>query len=140
VLTLKSTIETVYFLENPEKKVTKFATGTQLLYEDTIKDVFGVASINDLNMMIRYNKGFQDSICLTHGITESNITLDRILRVASKLDLLLLRKQIVAERAEEVAIESDDNALSIPCPFDSTIKLREGVFKWDDSNSSYHLV
>lgn len=136
---MKSTIETVYFLENPEKKVTKFATGTQLLYDDIIKDVFGVASINDLNMMIRYNKGFQDSICHTHGIVESKITLDRILRVASKLDLLQLRKQMVDEHTEDMT-SAPDNALSIPRPFDSTIKLREGIFKWDDSNSSYHLV
>ena len=139
MFTLKSTIETVYYLENPEKKVTMFATGSQLLYDDIIKDVFGVASINDLNMMIRYNKGFQDSICHTHGITESKITLDKILRVASKLDLLQLRKQMVDERTEEMTIASD-NALSIPCPFDSTIKLREGVFKWDNSDSSYQLV
>ena len=44
-------------------------------------------------MMIQYNKGFQSSICKSHGVMENEITLEMILRVASKIDLLHLKKQ-----------------------------------------------
>ena len=133
-------IETVFFLENPEKNIIKFATGTQLRYEDVIKEVFGVACINDLNMMIQYNKSFQTSICNSHGISEKKITLDKILRVASKLDMLHLKKELMFQKNNELDDTPVDGDLSISCPLDSTIKLKEGIFQWDDSNFSYNAV
>jgi hypothetical protein len=80
--------KTIYYLENPESGISKIATGLQLKYEDTIKDVFGVADLKDLLMMLKYNKGFQESICKTHGVGEKEITLDLIFRIASKNDLI----------------------------------------------------
>jgi hypothetical protein len=133
---MDNSIETVYFLENPEKNITKFATGTQLRYEDVIKEVFGVACINDLNMMIQYNKTFQTSICNSHGISEQKITLDKILRVASKMDMLRLKNQLMDQKSNSL----DDEDLAIQRPFDSLIKLQEGIFRWDDSNFSYNAV
>ena len=141
MLFLDNSIETVYFLENPEKNIIKFATGTQLRYEDVIKEVFGVACINDLHMMIQYNKSFQTSICNIHGIPEQKITLDRILRVASKMDMLYLKKQMIdQERTNMESLPQDVEDFPIQCPFDSTIQLQEGIFRWDDSNFSYNAV
>ncbi|MCM3115598.1 hypothetical protein M3610_09890 [Neobacillus sp. MER 74] len=134
-------IETVYFLENPEKNITKFATGTQLRYEDVIKEVFGVACINDLQMMLQYNKSFQTSICNCHGISEKKLTLDKILRVASKLDMLRLKKQLLNQQYDKIIDEThQEDDLPIDRPFDATIKLQEGIFQWDDSNFSYNAV
>ncbi|WP_026567480.1 hypothetical protein [Bacillus sp. UNC41MFS5] len=134
-------IETVYFLENPEKNITKFATGTQLRYEDVIKEVFGVACINDLHMMLQYNKSFQTSICNTHGISEKKLTLDIILRVASKLDMLRLKKQLLDQQYDKMIDETHQKGnLPIDRPFDETIKLQEGIFQWDDSNFSYNAI
>jgi hypothetical protein len=133
-------IETVYFLENPEKNIIKFATGTQLRYEDVIKEVFGVACINDLHMMLQYNKSFQTSICNSHGISEKKLTLDKILRVASKLDMLRLKKQLMDQNNNSLDEITQDDVLPIPCPFDATIKLQEGIFQWDDNNFSYNAV
>jgi hypothetical protein len=137
---MENSIETVYFLENPEKNIIKFATGTQIRYEDVIKEVFGVACINDLHMMIQYNKNFQTSICNSHGISEKKITLDRVLRVASKMDMLHFKKQLMDQKKEGVDDEPLDVDLSIQRPFDSTIKLQEGIFRWDDNNFSYNAV
>lgn len=140
VLFLKNKIETVYLLDNPEKNITKFATGTQLIYEDIIKEVFGVACINDLHMMIRYNKSFQDSICSSHGgISEGNITLNMIIRVASKIDLLRFKKQLIDQTNNSME-EPQEGDLPIQCPFDPTIQLQEGIFSWDDSEFSYNSV
>ncbi|MEH7086859.1 hypothetical protein V7139_29750 [Neobacillus drentensis] len=133
-------IETVYFLENPEKNIIKFATGTQLRYEDVIKEVFGVACINDLHMMLQYNKSFQTSICNSHGISEKKLTLDKILRVASKLDMLRLKKQLMDQKYNSIDETVQDGDTPIDCPFDATIKLQEGLFQWDDSNFSYNAV
>jgi uncharacterized protein (DUF4213/DUF364 family) len=133
-------IETVYCLENPEKNIIKFATGTQLRYEDVIKEVFGVACINDLHMMLQYNKSFQTSICNSHGISEKKLTLDKILRVASKLDMLRLKKQLMDQKNNSLDEIAQDDVLPIPCPFDATIKLQEGIFQWDDNNFSYNAV
>jgi hypothetical protein len=91
MLRLELKVETIYYLENPEEGIIKFATGSQLKYGEIVKDVFGVADLNDLLMMIEYNKKFQDSICKAHGIKEQEITLDRIFRVATKEDLLQLK-------------------------------------------------
>ncbi len=137
---MENFIETVYFLENPEKNIIKFATGTQLRYEDVIKEVFGVACINDLHMMIQYNKSFQTSICNSHGISEKKITLDKILRVASKLDMLRLKKQLMDQNSNSLDELSQDSDFPITCPFDATIKLQEGIFQWDDNNFSYNAV
>jgi hypothetical protein len=134
---MDGSIETVYFLENPERNMIKFATGKQLRYEDVIKEVFGVASINDLHMMIQFNKGFQTSICNCHGISEKSITLDRIIRIASKTDLLRF-KQLILEQMTTGEEESNINPSK--CPFDHRIKLQEGIFQWDDSNFSYNAV
>ena len=137
---MENFIETVYFLENPERNITKFATGTQLRYEDVIKEVFGVACINDLHMMLQYNKSFQTSICNSHGISEKKLTLDKILRVASKLDMLRLKKQLEDETNNNMDELPQNVELPITCPFDATIKLQEGIFQWDDSNFSYNAV
>lgn len=137
---MENTIETVYCLENPEKNIIKFATGTQLRYEDIIKEVFGVACINDLHMMLQYNKSFQTSICNTFGISEKKITLDKIIRVASKTDMLRLRNQLIEEQKnspDDMEIEADT---SLQRPFDSIIKLQEGLYQWDDANFSYSAV
>jgi hypothetical protein len=133
-------IETVYCLENPEKNIIKFATGTQLRYEDVIKEVFGVACINDLHMMLQYNKSFQTSICNTYVISEKKLTLDKILRVASKMDMLRLKKQIVEQQNGRLDELPQEDALPIPCPFNATIKLQEGIFQWDDNNNSYNAI
>lgn len=129
---MEASIETVYFLENPEKNIIKFATGTQLRYEDVIKEVFGVASINDLHMMIQFNKGFQTSICKCHGINEKNITLDRIIRIASKNDLLRFKQEIL----DQMALGTEE----MICPFETRIKLQEGIFQWNDTDFSYNAV
>lgn len=123
-------IETIYYLENPETEQIRFATGSQLKYEDIIKDVFGVASIHDLPMMIQYNKGFQTSLCKCHGIKENEITLEMILRVASKMDLQKIKKDDMSNPA----------IADKPCPFESMIRLQEGIFKWDEEECSYHLI
>ncbi|MDQ0229907.1 hypothetical protein [Metabacillus malikii] len=77
---------TLYYLENPEEGIFRFATGTQLKYEDIVKEVFGVADLNDLKMMIAYNKSFQVSVCKANNITEDEITLNMIFRVATTED------------------------------------------------------
>ncbi|WHY88876.1 hypothetical protein QNH39_14005 [Neobacillus novalis] len=136
---MEHSIETVYFLENPEKNIVKFATGTQLRYEDIIKEVFGVASINDLQMMIQYNKSFQNSICNSHGISEKKITLDKIIRIASKVDMLLLKKQLMDQERLSMG-EYLNETTPITCPFDHMIKLQEGIFQWDDHDFSYNSV
>jgi hypothetical protein len=123
-------IETVYYLENPETEQIRFATGSQLRYEDIIKDVFGVASIHDLPMMIQYNKGFQTCLCKSHGIKENEITLEMILRVATKMDLHKFREDYVNNP------DNDDK----PCPFEAMIRLQEGIFKWDEEEGSYNPV
>ncbi|WP_312469490.1 hypothetical protein [Neobacillus sp.] len=137
---MTNSIETVYFLENPEKNIVKFATGTQLRYEDIIKEVFGVASINDLQMMIQYNKGFQNSICKSHGISEKKITLDKIIRVASKMDMIRLKKDLIDNKRNNIDDLPIEANIPITCPFDSIIKLQEGIFQWDDNNFSYNSV
>ncbi|MDQ0201410.1 hypothetical protein J2S10_004616 [Neobacillus ginsengisoli] len=132
---MENKIETVYILENPEKKIIKFATGTQLAYENIIKDVFGVACVKDLQLMIQFNKSFQDSICHKHGIRENKITIDKILRIASKQEILLLKNQLIENN--DKPLEKD---FSVPRPFERFIKLQEGIFKWDEKNSSYNSV
>ncbi|WP_040208881.1 hypothetical protein [Neobacillus jeddahensis] len=137
---MENAIETVYFLENPEKNIIKFATGTQLRYEDVIKEVFGVACINDLHMMIQYNKSFQTSICNCYGISEKKITLDKIIRVASKTDLLRLKKHLLEQQREQVENVQLVEDQHIQRPFDAVIKLQEGLYQWDDANFSYSAV
>lgn len=124
---MKNQIDTIYILENPEKNIIKFATGYQLKYEDTIKDVFGVACLNDLEMMIQFNKPFQESICNSKKISLNHISLNQVIRIASKNELIQLRNQLLEKLGN----------LPIPRPFDSTIKLQEGIFHWDEANSSY---
>lgn len=136
---LNQTIETVYLLENPQRDIVKLATGTQLKYDDIIKEVFGVACLNDLQMMIQYNKSFQECICDRYSISENKITLDRIIRVASSMDLLKYKNQLLANNTNETesSLETDS---SISCPFDSIINLQEGIFSWDEGNSSYNSI
>lgn len=132
-------IETIYFLENPETNKTAFATGTQLQYEDIIKDVFGVACLHDLSMMIQYNKGFQTCICENFGINEHEIKLELVLRVASRTDMLELRRELLqTQNSDEQVIKTDNESIS--CPFDTTIRLQEGIFKWDDHASTYQQI
>ncbi len=136
---LEYEVETIYYLENPETDQVTFATGSQLRYEDIVKNVFGVASIHDLPMMIQYNKSFQSSICKSHGVMENEVKLEMVLRVASKMDLLQLKKQYLDNQQNDQSALIDENSLC-PCPFDSMIRLQEGIFKWNDENSSYHMV
>lgn len=136
MFSLSYEIETIYYLANPETDQIAFATGSQLRYEDIIKDVFGVASIHDLPMMIQYNKNFQTSICKYFGVMENEITLEMIVRVATKIDLLQLKKQY----EEELQPLSAEGNRTIQCPFDTTIRLQEGIFQWDEEDSSYNLV
>lgn len=142
---MENTIETIYRLENPEKNIIKFATGSQLRYEDIIKEVFGVASVTDLHMMIQYNKSFQTSICKSYGLkNENKIPLNKIIRIASKSDMLDLKQQLINERKQspennqEDTLDENDN--SINRPFDTIIQLQEGIYQWDDSNLSYNAV
>ena len=140
MLCMENSIETVYFLENPEKKIIKFATGTQLRYEDVIKEVFGVACIHDLHMMIQFNKSFQTSICKSYGISENKITLDKIIRVASKADMLQLKKQLIEQQKNDMNALKLEEEFPLQRPFDSIIKLQEGIYQWDDTNFSYNAV
>jgi len=132
---MKSKIETIYILENPEKKIVKFATDYQLRFDDIIKDVFGVACLNDLYMMLHFNKSFQESICKSNGISDSKISLNHIVRVASRNELRQFRTEILENNKQEDQNESQDYSAS--CPFDHTIKLQEGIFKWDEENAAY---
>lgn len=139
VLFLEYEIETIYFLENPETHKTAFATGSQLQYEDIIKDIFGVACLHDLSMMIQYNKGFQTCICENYGVSEHEIKLELVLRVASKMDLLQLRSKLLEDQnSDEQDIKTDKESIS--CPFDTTIRLQEGIFKWDNHASTYQQI
>jgi len=140
VLCMENSIETVYFLENPEKNIIKFATGTQLRYEDVIKEVFGVACINDLHMMIQYNKSFQTSICKSYGISEKKITLDKIIRIASKTDMVRLKKHLIDQQKNNMEDLQPEEEFALQRPFDSIIKLQEGLYQWDDANFSYNAV
>ncbi|MFP7298213.1 hypothetical protein [Neobacillus niacini] len=124
---MKKQIDTIYILENPEKNIIKFATGYQLKYDDIIKDVFGVACLNDLQMMIQFNKPFQDSICNSKSINLNELSLKQVIRIASRNELLQLREQLMEQLGN----------LPIPRPFDSTIQLQEGIFHWDENNSLY---
>lgn len=136
---MKYEIETIYFLENPETKKTAFATGSQLQYEDVIKDVFGVVCLHDLSMMIQYNKGFQSCICESYGVSEDDVKLDLVLRVATKTDLLQLRNQLLESSNNDESASLNDN-VSIPRPFDTMIRLQEGIYKWDDNTSAYQII
>ncbi|WP_147535269.1 hypothetical protein [Bacillus marasmi] len=129
-------IETIYYLENPEKNIVKFATGYQLRYDDIVKDVFGVACLKDLPMMIKYNKSFQESLCKSKGIIESQITMEMVVHVASKKELLQLRNELIQDQHQ------NDSALqeNISCPFDTMIRLQEGIFQWDPTSSTYNIV
>lgn len=141
---LENTIETIYRLENPEENIIKFVTGTQLRYEDVIKEVFGVASVNDLHMMIQYNKNFQTSICNSYGISEKKITLDKIIRIASKADILFLKQQLINEKKSNPQKDDQNNPGEedhhINRPFDTIIQLQEGIYQWDDNNFSYNAI
>lgn len=125
-------IETIYCLENPEEGVKKCVTATQLKYNDIIKEVFGVALVSDLPIMIQYNKKFQESICHANQITSSQICLEMIFRIASKSDLQEYKNEYLALQSSEAEI--------VPPPFDPVIKLNEGVFQWNENNSSYMQV
>ncbi|MCM3691105.1 hypothetical protein [Neobacillus niacini] len=124
---MKNQIDTIYILENPEKSIIKFATGYQLKYDDIIKDVFGVACLNDLQMMIQFNKPFQDSICTSKSINLNELSIKQVIRIASRNELLQLREQLMEQLGD----------LPIPRPFDTTIQLQEGIFHWDETNSLY---
>lgn len=123
-------IETIYYLENPEAGIKKFVTESQLKFENIIKDVFGVAFINDLQMMIQYNKKFQEAICKAKHVTEDEISLDMIFRVASKEDLEEFKKEYIKTR------EANGPQMPVP-PFNKVIHLHDGIFQWDDHDFSY---
>ncbi|WP_223590601.1 hypothetical protein [Neobacillus bataviensis] len=125
-------IQSVYILENPEQNMIKFATDYQLRYGNIIKEVFGVACIEDLSLMIQFNRSFQESICKRNGISEKKITIDKIIRIATKKELLQLKTELI----EKMGRFSQGN-VSISRPFDTEIILQDGIFKWDEKNSSY---
>jgi hypothetical protein len=125
-------IETIYYLENPEDGVKRWVTESQIKYENIIKDVFGVALVSDLPIMIQYNKKFQESICDANHVTTNQISLNMIFRIASKNDLLEYKKEYLEDKIGEAEI--------IPPPFDAIIKLNEGIFKWSQNNSTYIQV
>lgn len=131
MLLLQNNIETIYILENPEKDIIQFATGYQLRYDEVIKEVFGVACLDDVQMMLKFNRNFQESICKRDHIQENKLSIDRIVRVATKNELLHLRKQLLEKQGDEG---------SITCPFQSIIKLKDGIFEWDESNSAYMAI
>ena len=110
---LEYEVETIYYLENPETDQVTFATGSQLRYEDIVKNVFGVASIHDLPMMIQYNKSFQSSICKSHGVTENEVKLEMVLRIASKMDLLQLKKQYLDDQKNDQSASLEENQLDV---------------------------
>nr|WP_241993907.1 hypothetical protein [Mesobacillus foraminis] len=123
-------IEKVFYLENPEAGIKKFATESQIRVENIVKDVFGVATIGDLPMMIKYNKKFQGSVCDVNQIKPSEITVDLIFRVATKNDLLPLK--IHYQQLKEHNNQDADTP-----PFNTVIQLGDGIFQWDDSTNSY---
>lgn len=136
---MQNSIETIYILENPEKNMVKFATGYQLRYNDIIKEVFGVACVNDLSMMLHFNRTFQESICNKYGISDNKISLHQIIRIASKSELLQLKTELI-DNCNLIQDLSAEEKNSIARPFDSVIKLQEGIFRWDDLDGSYNLV
>lgn len=81
-------------------------------------------------LMMQYNKGFQTSLCKSHGVKEDEISLEMILRVASKMDLRKYREQYFNDGANEAK----------KCPFETVIRLQEGVFKWNEEDCTYNLV
>ncbi|QQZ08693.1 hypothetical protein [Heyndrickxia vini] len=80
--------ETMYYLNNPERHIIMLASETQLKYEGIIKEIFGVACESDLQMMIKFNKGFKESICHEFGVDENKITLSMVFRQATNEDLV----------------------------------------------------
>lgn len=96
----------MYYIKNPERNISKIATESQLRYEGIIKDVFGVACKSDIQMMIKFNKGFRESICNEYGIEENEITLSLIFRIATKQDLIEYESQYVHKE--------DSNGLDAP--------------------------
>lgn len=135
---MQNTVETIFILENPGKNIVKFATDYQLRYNDIIKEVFGVACLNDVSMMIQFNKSFQQSICEKYGISENKVSINQIIRVASRDELHRLKKQLIEDRKQNNQLYPENE--SIPCPFDSIIKLKEGIFEWDEADCSYYKV
>lgn len=126
-------VEKVFYLENPEAGIKRFATESEIRIDNIVKDVFGVATIGDLPMMIQYNKKFQDSICDANQIGPNEITLDLIFRIAAKKDLLLLKKHY------QMLKEQNSQDACTP-PFNAMIKLEDGIFRWNDKTFSYHPV
>ncbi|MCM3588007.1 hypothetical protein M3182_20085 [Mesobacillus maritimus] len=122
--------EKIYWLENPESGATMIATESEVKYENTIKDVFGVAFIEDLEKMISYNKKFREQICAARHITEKEISLGMVFRLATKDDLIPLKKEYLAQ-GEELTTNT------ITPPFSTTIELEEGLFNWDVKECSY---
>ncbi|WP_160722890.1 hypothetical protein [Bacillus sp. USDA818B3_A] len=143
---MEHTIETIYRLENPERNIIKFVTGSQLRYEDVVKEVFGVACIADLNMMIQYNKSFQTSVVNRFGVTnEKKISLDKLIRIASRADMLDLKQHLINQQKVNHPLDQDDTIQSedfplIGCPFDSIIQLQEGIYQWNDNSYSYNAI
>lgn len=127
-------IEKVYYLENPELGIKKLATESQVKYENIIKDVFGVAFLDDLSMMIQYNKKFQECVCKANNINGTQVSLEMVFRIASKHDLLPLKNHYLQlKKSNELASESQP----VSPPFNSTILLVEGVFNWNDKEFTY---
>ena len=130
-------IEKIYYLENPEVGIKQFATETQIRFESIIKDVFGVAFIGDLPMMIHYNKKFQECVSKANNIPENEITLDLVFRLATKNDLIPLRAFYLQQKEIE---ESQKGEHTVTPPFDHVIQLHEGIFEWCDKDDSYVKV
>ncbi|MGG3542514.1 hypothetical protein ABES09_17000 [Priestia megaterium] len=111
-------VETIYYLENPQRDISTYASTTQLTVESVVKDVFGVACVADIKIMLQYNKEFRKSISQLHNAMDDDLTLEMVFRIASKEDLLRFKKSLLESSL-------DDAETSIDCPFNcKTVVIR----------------
>lgn len=130
VLITRHPVETIYYLENPQRNISTYASTTQLTVESVVKDVFGVACVADIKIMLQYNKEFRKSISQLHNAMDDDLTLEMVFRVASKEDLLRFKKSLLESSL-------NDAETSIDCPFSATIQLQDGRYTWNESTSVY---
>ncbi|MFQ6582984.1 hypothetical protein [Priestia megaterium] len=123
-------VETIYYLENPQRDISTYASTTQLTVESVVKDVFGVACVADIKIMLQYNKEFRKSISQLHNAMDDDLTLEMVFRIASKEDLLRFKKSLLESSL-------DDTEASVDCPFSTTIQLQDGRYTWNESTSVY---
>ncbi|MFP7735416.1 hypothetical protein ACLHDF_18740 [Priestia aryabhattai] len=130
MLITRHPVETIYYLENPQRNISTYASTTQLTVESVVKDVFGVACVADIKIMLQYNKEFRKSISQLHNAADDDLMLEMVFRVASKEDLLRFKKSLLESSL-------NDTETSIECPFSATIQLQDGRYTWNESTSVY---